>query len=238
MGSRRKSRELAMQMLFQGDLGKQKPDDVERVFWESRDDVDDETRGFADDLHRLATRREDEVDALITKHAQNWRLERMAAVDRNLLRTAVAEMIGFPKTPAAVIINESLEIARRYAAPESVHFLNGVLDAVVMSEQHEHPGQNALFWRAFRERVKGQVQEETDEFLLLSAQLYAQRFTDAELDQLIAFYSSGIGAKYFRERQELDKQELDLASAWSEQVTPRVLEKVRAGMNAAKGKSP
>ena len=113
---------------------------------------------------------------------------------------------------------------------------DGVLDAVVMSEQREHPGQNALFWNAFRERVRGQIKEETDEFLLLSAQLYAQRFSDAELDQLITFYSSGIGAKYFREREALDRQELDLASAWSEQVTPRVLEKVRAGMNAGKGK--
>jgi len=130
MGTRRKSRELAMQMLFQGDLGKQKPEDVEKLFWESRDDVDDETRGFADDLHRLATTREDEVDALIEKHAQNWRMERMPVVDRNLLRTAVAEMLGYPKTPAAVVINESLEIARRYAAPESVNFLNGVLDAI------------------------------------------------------------------------------------------------------------
>jgi hypothetical protein len=113
---------------------------------------------------------------------------------------------------------------------------DGVLDAVVLSEQHEHPGQNALFWKAFRDRVRGQIQEETDEFLLLSAQLYAQRFTDAELDQLISFYSSGIGAKYFREREALDRQELDLASAWSDQVTPRVLEKVRASMNAGKGK--
>ncbi|HSU19442.1 MAG TPA: transcription antitermination factor NusB [Acidobacteriaceae bacterium] len=130
MGSRRKSRELAMQMLFQGDLGKQKPEDVEHLFWSSRDDVDEETRGFADDLHRLATKREDEVDALIQKHAQNWRLERMAVVDRNLLRTAVAEMLGFPKTPSAIIINETLEIARRYAAPESINFLNGVLDAI------------------------------------------------------------------------------------------------------------
>src|SRR5579875_2856346 len=129
MGSRRKSRELAMQMLFQGDLGKQKPEEVERLFWNSRDDVDEETRGFADDLHRLATRREDEVDAMITRHAQNWRLERMPVVDRNLLRVAVAEMIGFPATPSAVIINEALEIARRYAAPASVQFLNGVLDA-------------------------------------------------------------------------------------------------------------
>ncbi len=119
-----------MQMLFQGDLGKQKPDEVERLFWDSRDDVDDETRGFADDLHRVATRRDEEIDGLIQKHAQNWRLERMPVVDRNLLRTGVAEMLGFSATPTAVIINETLEIARRYAAPESIHFLNGVLDAI------------------------------------------------------------------------------------------------------------
>ena len=130
MGTRRKSRELAMQMLFQGDLGKQTPDEVGRLFWASRDDVDEETRGFADDLHRVATQRGEEIDAMIGKHAQNWRVERMPGVDRNLLRTAVAEMLGYPKTPAAVIINETLEIARRYAAPESVNFLNGVLDAV------------------------------------------------------------------------------------------------------------
>jgi N utilization substance protein B len=130
VGTRRKSREIAMQMLFQGDLGKQKAEDVTRLFWDSRDDVDDETRAFADELYRVATEREDEIDAMIQKHAQNWRLERMPVVDRNLLRAAVAEMLGYPKTPAAVIINESLEIARRYAAPESVNFLNGVLDAV------------------------------------------------------------------------------------------------------------
>ncbi|HEX4156422.1 MAG TPA: transcription antitermination factor NusB [Acidobacteriaceae bacterium] len=130
MGSRRKSRELAMQMLFQGDLGKQTPDEVARLFWDSRDDVDDETRGFASDLHRLAHHRREEIDALIQQHAQNWRLERMPVVDRNLLRAAVAEMLGFPQTPIPVVINETLEVARRYAAPESIHFLNGVLDAI------------------------------------------------------------------------------------------------------------
>ena len=133
MGTRRKSRELAMQMLFQGDLGKQKPEEVTELFWESRDDVDDDTRGFAEDIYRLATTREDEVDAMITKHAKNWRMERMPVVDRNLLRAAVAEMIGFPKTPSAVIINETLEVAKRYAAPESMSFLNGVLDAIGQS---------------------------------------------------------------------------------------------------------
>ena len=133
MGTRRKSRELAMQMLFQGDLGKQKPEEVETLFWASRDDIDLETRGFADDLHRLATTREEEVDALIEKHAQNWRMARMPVVDRNLLRAAVAEMLAYPNTPPAIVINESLEIARRYAAPESVPFLNGILDAIARS---------------------------------------------------------------------------------------------------------
>ena len=130
MGTRRKSRELAMQMLFQGDLGKQTPEQVSKLFWPSRDSVDDETRGFAEDIYRIATTRQEEIDKLIEAHAQNWRIERMAVVDRNLIRAAVAEMLGYPATPAAIIINESLEVGRRYAAPESIHFLNGVLDAI------------------------------------------------------------------------------------------------------------
>ena len=130
MGTRRKSRELTMQMLFQGDLGKQTPEEVRKLFWASVTDVDEETRGFAEDLYRIATSRSLEIDALIELHSQNWRLERMPVVDRNLLRSGIAEMLGYPKTPAAIVINESLEVARRYAAPESIHFLNGVLDAV------------------------------------------------------------------------------------------------------------
>jgi len=130
VGTRRKSRELLLQMLFQGDLGKQSSDEVRKLFWDSRDDVDDDTRSFTEDLYRVATTRTEEIDALIEKHAQNWRLERMQVVDRNLLRGGIAEMLGFPGTPHAVIINESLEVARRYAAPESVNFLNGILDAV------------------------------------------------------------------------------------------------------------
>ncbi len=133
MGTRRKSRELAMQMLFQGDLGKQTPEEVRALFWPSRDDVDAETRGFAEDIYRVASERQAEIDALIETHAENWRLERMAVVDRNLLRAAVAELLGCPNTPAAIVINESLEIARRYGAPESVQFLNGVLDAIARS---------------------------------------------------------------------------------------------------------
>jgi N utilization substance protein B len=78
----------------------------------------------------MATDRVAEIDGLIEKHAEHWRMERMAAVDRNLMRAAVAEMLGFPTTPRAVVINEALEVARKFSSPESVQFINGVLDSV------------------------------------------------------------------------------------------------------------
>jgi N utilization substance protein B len=130
MGTRRKSRELVLQMLFQADMGKQSPDLVKKTFWDQRTDIDEEVRGFAEDLFRVANDRLEEIDGLIGKHAQHWRMERMAAVDRNVLRGAVAEFLGYPKTPRAVVINEAIEIARRFSSPESVTFINGVLDSV------------------------------------------------------------------------------------------------------------
>ncbi len=129
-GKRRKARELAMQMLFQADLGKQNPDQVRKTFWAAREEDDSDVRGFAEDIFRVATARIEEIDALIEQHSANWRLQRMAAVDRNVLRMAVAEIIGFPGTPAPIIINEALEIARRYSGPDAINFLNGVLDAI------------------------------------------------------------------------------------------------------------
>lgn len=119
-----------MQMLFQADLGRQSPDEVQQTFWAARETADAETRGFSEDLFRVATTRQEEIDGLIQAASEHWRLERMAAVDRNLLRAAVAEMLGYPATPLPVIINEALEIARLYSAPESITFLNGVLDAI------------------------------------------------------------------------------------------------------------
>ena len=81
-GKRRKSRELAMQMLFQGDIGKQTPEQVQKSFWEARSEseLDPETRGFAEDIYRVASVREAEIDALIVQHSANWRLTRMPAV--------------------------------------------------------------------------------------------------------------------------------------------------------------
>jgi transcription antitermination protein NusB len=129
-GTRRKSRELALQMLFQMEMGRQSPDQVRQSFWSERRDLDDKVRGFADDLFGIAAERGEEIDQLIERNAEHWRMDRMAAVDRNLLRAGVAEFLGFPETPRAVVINEALEIARRFSTPESVHFINGVLDSV------------------------------------------------------------------------------------------------------------
>jgi N utilization substance protein B len=130
MGARRKSRELALQMLFQADLGKQPIDEVRKTFWKGRGEVENDVKGFADDIFRVANDRAPEIDKLIESHADNWRMDRMAAVDRNVLRAAVAELLGFPATPRAVIINEAIEIARKFSAPESANFINGVLDSV------------------------------------------------------------------------------------------------------------
>jgi transcription antitermination protein NusB len=130
MGTRRKSRELALQMLFQADMGQQSAADVSRTFWSERNNVSQDVRGFATDLFRVAVDSAPVIDKLIEGHAKHWRMERMAAVDRNLLRTSVAEFIGFPSTPKAVVINEALEIARKFSSPESVQFINGVLDSI------------------------------------------------------------------------------------------------------------
>ncbi|HEU5231216.1 MAG TPA: transcription antitermination factor NusB [Terriglobales bacterium] len=129
-GKRRKSRELALQMLFQSDMGKQSEEQVRKTFWHERSNVDDSTRGFADDLFRVACDRSQQIDDLIQKHAEHWRMDRMPAVDRNLLRLGVAEFLGFPTTPRAIVINEALDIAHRYSSPESIQFINGVLDSV------------------------------------------------------------------------------------------------------------
>ena len=122
-----------MQMLFQADMGKQTPDQVRATFWKAGDQPEPEVRGFAEDLFRVAIENQEQIDALLAANSKHWRLERMSAVDRNLLRMAVGEMIGFKGTPFPIVINEALEIGRRYSAPESLNFLNGMLDSIAHS---------------------------------------------------------------------------------------------------------
>ncbi|MFC2171068.1 transcription antitermination factor NusB [Acidobacteriota bacterium] len=129
MGSRRKARECALQMLFEMEMKKEPPENVVPEYWQHASS-DDATRDFADRIvygqHRLI----DRIDDLIGKHIENWRLERLAAVDRNILRIAVFELLEEKETPCKVVINEAIEIAKKFGSNESAHFINGVLDGI------------------------------------------------------------------------------------------------------------
>src|SRR5438445_13056440 len=124
MGTRRKSRELALQMLFQSDMGRQSSDEVRRTFWAERNAVAADVRSFAEDLFRVAVDRLTEIDALIVRHAEHWRMDRMAAVDRNILLQSVPELVAYPDTPPAVLLNHACETARKFTRPETGKLIN------------------------------------------------------------------------------------------------------------------
>ena len=130
MSSRRRSRQRALQILVLWDARRQPVDDVLAAYYDTL--VAEEHPGrdpFADELAIGTIQHLEEVDERIGRHAEHWRMERMPAVDRNLLRLAVYEMT-YAGTPAAVAIDEALELARKFSNEESVQFVNGVLDAV------------------------------------------------------------------------------------------------------------
>ena len=127
MGSRRKSRVYALQLLFQSDFSESPVD--EDLFWKSLG-ADEQTREFSEALYRGYLENREQVDTLIRSHCRHWRLERIAAVDRNILRMAISEFL-FSDTPRVVVINEAIEVARKYSGEESTEFVNGVLDAVL-----------------------------------------------------------------------------------------------------------
>jgi N utilization substance protein B len=132
MPSRRRSRQRAVQILFLWDVRRQPVEDAIDAYYESlySEESNEAPRrdAFASSLVHGTVEHIDEIDGRITRHAAHWRIERMPAVDRNILRLAIYEMscVG---TPAPVVIDEALELARRYSSEESVQFINGVLDA-------------------------------------------------------------------------------------------------------------
>ena len=130
MGTRRKARECALQMLYAADAAKTMDNFPTARFWENLEpDADEKTREFADRVVLGTLREIETIDALIKKRAEHWRIERMAIVDRNVLRLAVFEFLR-TDTPQTIIINEALEITRRFSSPEAPQFINGILDAV------------------------------------------------------------------------------------------------------------
>lgn len=130
---RRRAREAALQMLYQCEVGRVGAHEAARTYWDAHDEPEalaDDLRVFANGLVHGATERVGEIDALIAAHATNWRIERMPVIDRLVLRLAVFELLSATATPAKVVINEAIELARAYSGDEAVPFVNGVLDAV------------------------------------------------------------------------------------------------------------
>ncbi len=131
---RHRAREAALQILYQWEVGRGEVDRAVDTFfthqWPNADPPSDELRAFASTLARDAVERLEEVDALIAETAAHWRPERMAVLDRLILRMAACELLRDPDTPRAVVINEALELARTFSTEESVKFINGMLDAI------------------------------------------------------------------------------------------------------------
>lgn len=130
---KRRAREAALQMLYQCEVGRAGAVESIASYWPSRESDDrlpDRLQNFANGLVRGTLDRRDEIDRLLSAHAQNWRVERMTVIDRLVLRMAVNEMLSEPATPSRVIINEAIELARSFSGDEAVGFVNGVLDAV------------------------------------------------------------------------------------------------------------
>ena len=143
MGSRRKARECALQMLFAADISDTRVDDVVCLFWSdlAGPETEESAREFATRLATGTLAHLTELDERIRSRAEHWRISRMAIVDRNILRLAVYEFLHEP-TPRTVAINEALEIARRFSTYEATQFINGILDAVKRDLDEEHPQTN------------------------------------------------------------------------------------------------
>lgn len=141
MPARHRSRQRALQVLFLWDSRKQPIDDAITAFYETLSSEEEAPQASAPDefmetLVRGASKQTPEIDKRISEKSEHWRLERMPVVDRNILRLAVYEMSEL-RTPAPVVIDEALELARQFSGDESVSFVNGVLDAVHRSDQPE-----------------------------------------------------------------------------------------------------
>ncbi|HRI03480.1 MAG TPA: transcription antitermination factor NusB [Pyrinomonadaceae bacterium] len=130
-GTRHKARECALQMLFASDLVHNDCETLVASYWKELGDtaIDDKTREFANRLACGTLNNVEAIDELIRTRAQHWRIERMAIVDRNVLRLAVFEFLH-QDTPNGVAINEALEVARRFSTYEATQFINGILDAI------------------------------------------------------------------------------------------------------------
>src|SRR5580658_199745 len=131
MAQRHKAREYALQMLFQWEIGRQQPERIERGFWQIVG-VEKTTRAFADSLFEGAARGAAELDAKVAGFSEHWRPERFAVIDRVILRLAAFEL-GAATTPPKVVLNEAIELAKKFSSADAAPFINGILDALLRS---------------------------------------------------------------------------------------------------------
>jgi transcription antitermination protein NusB len=136
MGVRRKARELALQMLYENDVAGTPPGEIFGRSEELRK-APPSLREFTERLVAGTLAHRDALDAIISKQADHWRLVRMPVVDRNILRLALFELLHEPGTPRPVVIDEALEIAKRFSTPRSSQFINGILDGVLKARPSE-----------------------------------------------------------------------------------------------------
>ncbi len=129
MSQRRKAREHALQILFQYDMVKGNIDEIMENFWKEKK-ANDKVIAFASQLIKGTLENISEIDKTISNHSLNWKIERMSVVDRNVLRIATYELLYLKQIPAPVIINEALEVAKKYGSEDSAKFINGILDAI------------------------------------------------------------------------------------------------------------
>jgi N utilization substance protein B len=128
LGKRRQARELAAQFLYQYDLSGGAVDEALALFWQTQQAIAGPTRQFAEELIRGACEHRAEIDERIQKYTEHWELPRIAAVDRNILRLAIFEMLYRDDIPPVVSINEAVDIAKKFSTRESGAFVNGILD--------------------------------------------------------------------------------------------------------------
>lgn len=134
MRKRTKAREYALQILYAVDITKDDSTDCVRRFWEGNEESSVEVKKFATDLVLGVSDNKKEIDRIIAKYATNWKLDRMAVIDRNVLRFAAYELLYAKDIPPKVSINEAIDIAKKFGGADSGKFVNGVLDKINKTE--------------------------------------------------------------------------------------------------------
>jgi len=137
VGKRRKSRELALQVLYQIDIDDGDAEEKFNLFWQHFDHSD-ELKEFSHRIVKGVCQRKGEIDSLIEKHSEHWRLQRMTIVDRNVLRSAVFELMCCPDIPTKVILNEAVELGKKFGSGKTGPFINGILDKVSHQINRSH----------------------------------------------------------------------------------------------------